>query len=121
MTIWGLQLYRRESPFTHCFDKAKGKLRISQATIGGRTCPTGDSNSHVVQVWCEVQHSESPILLCSISPHEGHMSIPINFEFGEDDGEVVFSVSGENYSVYLAGYFLGNAGPNVPTTTDLLL
>ncbi|XP_026377925.1 uncharacterized protein LOC113272281 [Papaver somniferum] len=94
-------------PFTHRYDRTKGKLHISQATIheSGRSCKT----TELVKVICNVGHSKDPIYLCSLSANKKHKSFPLNYEFGEDDGEAVLSVHGL-YAVHLAGYFLGDAG-----------
>lgn len=77
-------------------------------TVQGKILPFGRW-SRLVKVLCNVAHTENPIFLCSISPDAKHKSFPLNFEFGEDDGDVVLSVIG-HYDVHLAGYFLGNTG-----------
>ncbi|RZC57675.1 hypothetical protein C5167_004978, partial [Papaver somniferum] len=97
-----------DHPYTHRYDKTKGKLHLSQVTVQGKILPFGRW-SRLVKVLCNVAHTENPICLCSISPDAKHKSFPLNFEFGEDDGDVVLSVIG-HYDVHLAGYFLGNTG-----------
>ncbi|KAG6435676.1 hypothetical protein SASPL_100551 [Salvia splendens] len=87
-------------PITHSCEKAAGRLRISQATLG-----FGESSkSSVLQ--CNVGN-RSPVLLCVLLP--GRMeSSHIELEFEEAD-DVVFSVVGPR-SVYLTGYYVRQSG-----------
>lgn len=87
-------------PFTHTADDARGRLHISQATLGIGTAP----KKSVVQ--CNVG-DKSPVFLCSLFPEKAE-SCQLNLEFEEAD-EVVFSVIGPQ-SVHLTGYFLGASG-----------
>lgn len=87
-------------PFTHTADDVRGRLHISQATLGIGTAP----KKSVVQ--CNVG-DKSPVFLCSLFPEKAE-SCQLNLEFEEAD-EVVFSVIGPQ-SVHLTGYFLGASG-----------
>ncbi|KAI3982621.1 hypothetical protein MKX01_031360 [Papaver californicum] len=105
MTIWGVELEPGET-FTYRFNKANGKLHISQLTSG--KIIDDDCLADVVEMKCDVGDGDQmPIVLCRFSYMRQHMSsYALNYEFGEDDGHVTFYVTG-NYSVHLAGYFLG--------------
>ncbi|XP_042038805.1 peptidyl-prolyl cis-trans isomerase FKBP53-like [Salvia splendens] len=99
MAFWGVEV-KPGKPITHSCEKATGRLRISQATLG-----FGESSkSSVVQ--CNVGN-RSPVLLCVLLP--GRMeSSHIELEFEEAD-DVVFSVVGPR-SVYLTGYYVRQSG-----------
>ncbi|KAG6403267.1 hypothetical protein SASPL_135484 [Salvia splendens] len=99
MAFWGVEV-KPGKPITHSCEKAAGRLRISQATLG-----FGESSkSSVVQ--CNVGN-RSPVLLCVLLP--GRMeSSHIELEFEEAD-DVVFSVVGPR-SVYLTGYYVRQSG-----------
>uniref|UniRef100_A0A7C9A8P3 peptidylprolyl isomerase n=1 Tax=Opuntia streptacantha TaxID=393608 RepID=A0A7C9A8P3_OPUST len=97
MAFWGVEV-KPGKPFTHSPDKAGGRLRISQATLG-----TGSSNNKSL-VQCNVG-KKSPVLLCSLLPGVLE-SCHLELEFDEVE-EVIFSVIGAR-SVHLSGYYLGN-------------
>ncbi|KAL9437779.1 hypothetical protein AB3S75_023615 [Citrus x aurantiifolia] len=99
MAFWGVEV-KPGKPFTHTADDARGRLHISQATLGIGTAP----KKSVVQ--CNVG-DKSPVFLCSLFPEKAE-SCQLNLEFEEAD-EVVFSVIGPQ-SVHLTGYFLGASG-----------
>ncbi|KAF8380429.1 hypothetical protein HHK36_027915 [Tetracentron sinense] len=84
--------------YVHRLDKLRGRLHISQATLGNGS----STQRNVVQ--CKVG-DKSPIFLCILLPNKNE-SCPLDLEF-EEDNEVVFSVIGP-YSVHLVGYYLGN-------------
>lgn len=94
MAFWGVEL-KSGKPFTHNFEKERGRLHISQATLG-----SGSSNKKCI-VQCKVGDKE-PIYLCSLLP-EKLETCPLNLEFEEDD-DVTFSVVG-SHSVHLSGFF----------------
>lgn len=73
---------------------------IAQATLGI------GSSTKTSLVQCNVG-DKSPVLLCALLPDKTE-SCPLNLEFDEAE-EVIFSVIGPR-SVYLTGYFVGNAG-----------
>ncbi|KAK6162492.1 hypothetical protein DH2020_002333 [Rehmannia glutinosa] len=83
-------------PITHYCEKARGRLRISQATLG-----IGEATKKTV-VQCNVGN-RSPMLLCVLLPTRTE-SCNLDLEFEEAD-DVVFSVIGPR-SVYLTGYYV---------------
>ncbi|CAA0809709.1 Peptidyl-prolyl cis-trans isomerase FKBP43 [Striga hermonthica] len=95
MAFWGIEV-KPGKPITHNCEKARGRLRISQATLG-----IGDATiSSTVQ--CNIG-TRSPVMLCVLMP--GKMEFfHLNLEFEEAD-DVVFSVIGPR-SVYLTGYYV---------------
>lgn len=99
MAFWGVELKPR-NPYKHRYDESRGRLHISQATLG-----FGQSTKKSV-VQCNVSE-KCPVLLCSLLPEKTE-SCSLNLEFEEED-EVVFSVIGPR-SVHLTGFFLGPTG-----------
>ncbi|THF99755.1 hypothetical protein TEA_005392 [Camellia sinensis var. sinensis] len=97
MAFWGVEV-KPGKPFTHSFDRIRGRLRISQATLGI------GSSTKTSLVQCNVG-DKSPVFLCALLPDKIE-SCHLELEFEEAD-EVVFSVIGPR-SVYLTGYYLGN-------------
>ncbi|OVA07684.1 Peptidyl-prolyl cis-trans isomerase [Macleaya cordata] len=97
MAFWGVHL-EPGKPYTHRFDKTRGRLRISQATLG-IGCST-----EIAGVQCNVG-DKSPVLLCAFLPTK-NLSCPLDLMFEEED-DVVFSVRGPR-SVYLTGFYIGN-------------
>ncbi|XP_008786602.2 peptidyl-prolyl cis-trans isomerase FKBP53 isoform X1 [Phoenix dactylifera] len=97
MAFWGIEV-RPGKPYSHLYDSARGRLRVSQATLGNGK---GEKKS-VLQ--CNVGN-KSPILLCNLIPNASE-TCHLELEFEEDE-EVVFSVLGQR-SVHLSGYYLGS-------------
>ncbi|XP_031384066.1 peptidyl-prolyl cis-trans isomerase FKBP43 isoform X1 [Punica granatum] len=97
MAFWGVEV-KPLRPFTHPPNGTKGRLHVSQATLGIGS----GTNKSVVQ--CNVGN-KSPVFLCSLFPEKSE-SCQLNLEFEEAD-EVVFSVIGSR-SVHITGYYLGN-------------
>ncbi|XP_068645040.1 peptidyl-prolyl cis-trans isomerase FKBP43-like isoform X2 [Aristolochia californica] len=95
MAFWGIELKPTQS-FTHHFDKERGRLHISQATLGWG----GSTKKSVVQ--CNIGN-KSPVLLCSLLPEKVECC-PLDLEFEEAE-EVTFSIVGPR-SVHLTGYYL---------------
>ncbi|KAM7266223.1 hypothetical protein ACFE04_004120 [Oxalis oulophora] len=96
MAFWGVEV-KPTRPVTHKSDSTKGRLHISQATLGYNVIA-----SKRCSVQCKVG-DKCPVFLCSLFPGTSE-SCQLNLEF--DEGvEVVFSVLGPG-SVYLTGYFL---------------
>ncbi|KAF5748003.1 FKBP-type peptidyl-prolyl cis-trans isomerase [Tripterygium wilfordii] len=95
MAFWGVEL-KPGRPFTHSSNTAKGRLHISQATLG-----IGSATAKSV-VQCNVGN-RSPVFLCSLFPEKLESS-QLNLEFDEAD-DVVLSVLGPR-SVHLTGYYL---------------
>ncbi|GFP82265.1 peptidyl-prolyl cis-trans isomerase fkbp43 [Phtheirospermum japonicum] len=95
MAFWGVEV-KPGKPITHYCENARGRLRISQATLG-----IGESTSKII-VQCNVG-KRSPVLLCALLPNKTE-SCHLDLEFEEPD-DVVFSVIGPR-SVYLTGYYV---------------
>lgn len=95
MAFWGVEV-KPGKPVTHSCEKARGRLRISQATLGISEA----TKKSVVQ--CNVG-KRSPVLLCALLPNQTE-SCHLDLEFAEAD-DVVFSVIGPR-SVYLTGYYV---------------
>ncbi|OWM81489.1 hypothetical protein CDL15_Pgr007527 [Punica granatum] len=76
---------------------ALGKLRITQATLGG-----GSSNEKTT-LQCLTEEKKRPIFLCTLLPDRIE-SCSLDLEFDEDDS-VTFSVLGSR-SIHISGYFL---------------
>lgn len=95
MAFWGVEV-KPGKPVTHSCEKARGRLRISQATLG-----ISDATKKSF-VQCNVGN-RSPVLLCALLPNSTE-SCHLDLEFEEAD-DVVFSVIGPR-SVYLTGYFV---------------
>ncbi|XP_019230899.1 PREDICTED: peptidyl-prolyl cis-trans isomerase FKBP43 [Nicotiana attenuata] len=108
MAFWGIEV-KPGKPVTHYFDNARGRLRISQATLGIGNVET----KSLVQ--CNVGN-KSPVFLCALLPNKTE-SCHLDLEFEEAD-DVVFSVLGPR-TVYLTGYYVGNSGrANVNSDTE---
>ncbi|XP_073038681.1 LOW QUALITY PROTEIN: peptidyl-prolyl cis-trans isomerase FKBP43-like [Primulina eburnea] len=95
MAFWGVEV-KPGKPVTHSCEKARGRLRISQATLG-----ISDATKKSL-VQCNVGN-RSPVLLCALLPNSTE-SCHLDVEFEEAD-DVVFSVIGPR-SVYLTGYYV---------------
>ncbi|XP_075474670.1 peptidyl-prolyl cis-trans isomerase FKBP43-like [Primulina tabacum] len=95
MAFWGVEV-KPGKPVTHSCEKARGRLRISQATLG-----ISDATKKSL-VQCNVGN-RSPVLLCTLLPNSTE-SCHLDLEFEEAD-DVVFSVIGPR-SVYLTGYYV---------------
>ncbi|XAR71792.1 Peptidylprolyl isomerase [Bertholletia excelsa] len=98
MAFWGIEV-KPGRPYTHRFDNERGRLHLSQATLG-----TGSSTKKSI-LQCNVG-DKRPIYLCSLLP-EKLETCPLNHEFEEDE-EVIFSVIGP-HSVHLSGFFHGES------------
>lgn len=96
MAFWGIEV-KPGKPYSHLFDIQRGRLHVSQATLG-----TGSSTKKSI-VQCNVG-DKKPIYLCSLLP-EKIETCQLNLEFEEED-EVTFSVVGP-HSVHLSGFFYG--------------
>ncbi|XP_057511870.1 peptidyl-prolyl cis-trans isomerase FKBP43-like [Actinidia eriantha] len=101
MAFWGIEV-KPGKPVTHTFDRARGRLRISQATLG-----IGSAIQKSL-VQCNVGN-KSPVFLCALLPDKTE-SCHLDLEFEEAD-QVIFSVIGPR-SVYLTGYYLGGGRPS---------
>ncbi|XP_073150780.1 peptidyl-prolyl cis-trans isomerase FKBP43-like isoform X3 [Henckelia pumila] len=106
MAFWGVEV-KPGKPVTHACEKARGRLRISQATLG-----ISDATKKSL-VQCNVGN-RSPVLLCALLPNSTE-SCHLDLEFEEAD-DVVFSVIGPR-SVYLTGYYV-QRNPQSNTHSD---
>ncbi|KAI3939945.1 hypothetical protein MKW98_029721 [Papaver atlanticum] len=103
MSFWGIAI-TKSKPVTHRFDKAKGKLRVPQASFG-LTFRSG--------WWCAVLCSvggKTPITLCRLES-EKIESCPLDIEFNKEDKEVTFSIDHGTYYdgeiiIHLTGYYI---------------
>ncbi|XP_021839062.2 peptidyl-prolyl cis-trans isomerase FKBP43-like [Spinacia oleracea] len=102
MVFWGVEI-KPGKKFTLSPDKSRGRLRISQATLG-----MGSSNSRSY-VQCNVG-KKTPVMLCVLLPDTSEFH-HLEAEFDEAE-EVTLSVIGPR-SVYLTGYFVGNVRPSL--------
>ncbi|KAI3940906.1 hypothetical protein MKW92_007424 [Papaver armeniacum] len=105
MTFWGIEL-KEGKLVTQKFPKAKGRLRITKACLGHDSYP--NTNARIL-IECNVQGKlEAPTVLCSLEKPGKRNMCALDIEFGEDDGEVRFSVSGCKFKeiVHLTGYFI---------------
>ncbi|CAA2991658.1 Hypothetical predicted protein [Olea europaea subsp. europaea] len=98
MAFWGTEV-KPGKPVTHSSGTARGRLRISQATLG-----IGDATKTSL-VQCNVGN-KSPVLLCALLPNKTE-SCHLDLEF-EEAVDVVFSVIGPR-SVYLTGYYVNHS------------
>ncbi|KAI3808028.1 hypothetical protein L1987_23969 [Smallanthus sonchifolius] len=96
MAFWGVEL-KPGKPYLHQYDDERGRLHLSQATLG--SCK---SKAKAVVV-CNVG-DKKPIYLCSLLPRKME-TCSLNIEFEEYD-EVTFSVEGP-HSIHLSGFFYG--------------
>ncbi|KAK9075214.1 hypothetical protein SSX86_003535 [Deinandra increscens subsp. villosa] len=96
MAFWGIEL-KPGKPHLHQFDDERGRLHLSQATLG-----SGKSKEKAMVV-CNVG-DKKPIYLCSLLPRKME-TCSLNIEFEEYD-EVTFSVEGP-HSIHLSGFFYG--------------
>ncbi|GER26390.1 peptidyl-prolyl cis-trans isomerase [Striga asiatica] len=103
MAFWGIEV-KPWKPVVHSTEKARGRLRVSQATLG----IGGAKEKSIVQ--CNVG-KRSPVLLCVLLPNLTE-SCHLDLEFEEAD-DVVFSVVGPR-SVYLTGYYVSKSQPSNP-------
>ncbi|CAH9103642.1 unnamed protein product [Cuscuta europaea] len=98
MSFWGIEVKPAKS-VTHVFDQTRGRLRISQATLG-----IGSANTKSL-VQCKVGN-KPPHFLCALLP-ERTESCHLDLEFEEAEN-VVFSVVGSR-SIHLTGYYVGKS------------
>ncbi|KAK1431575.1 hypothetical protein QVD17_08035 [Tagetes erecta] len=96
MAFWGIEL-KPGKPYVHQYDDERGRLHVSQATLGN-----GKSKEKAVVV-CNVG-DKKPIYLCSLLPRKME-TCSLNIEFEEYE-EVTFSVEGP-HNIHLSGFFFG--------------
>ncbi|GMI75491.1 FK506 BINDING PROTEIN 53 [Hibiscus trionum] len=98
MGFWGIEV-KPGKPHPYHSDNVRGKLHITQATLG-----LGSSKERAV-LQCSVGH-KSPIILCSLLPNHNE-TCALDLKFDEDDDLVAFSVIGSQ-SIHLSGYFVAD-------------
>ncbi|PHT27551.1 Peptidyl-prolyl cis-trans isomerase FKBP53 [Capsicum baccatum] len=97
--LWGVEL-KPGKPFTLNFEKERGRLNVSQATLS-----TG-STSMTSIVQCQVGDKKA-ICICSLLPEKQERCL-LNLEFEEDHEDITFLVIG-SHSVHLSGFFYGES------------
>ncbi|PHT25950.1 hypothetical protein CQW23_34431 [Capsicum baccatum] len=97
--LWGVEL-KPGKPFTLYFEKERGRLHVSQATLS-----TG-STSMTSIVQCQVGDKKA-ICICSLLPEKQERCL-LNLEFEEDHEDITFLVIG-SHSVHLSGFFYGES------------
>ncbi|XVE64108.1 hypothetical protein DITRI_Ditri07aG0075200 [Diplodiscus trichospermus] len=100
MGFWGIEV-KPGKPHPYHSDNVRGKLHITQATLG-----LGSATERVV-LQCSVGH-RSPIILCSLLPNQNE-TCSLDLKFDESDDLVAFSVIGTR-SIHLSGYFVTEDG-----------
>ncbi|EOY22955.1 hypothetical protein SCA6_004481 [Theobroma cacao] len=103
MGFWGIEV-KPGKPHPYHSDNVRGKLHITQATLG-----LGSSTERAV-LQCSVGH-KSPIILCSLLPNQNE-TCSLDLKFDEDDDLVAFSVIGPR-SIHLSGYFVAADGDHL--------
>ncbi|XVF09706.1 hypothetical protein REPUB_Repub07fG0118400 [Reevesia pubescens] len=103
MGFWGIEV-KPGKPHPYHSDNVRGKLHITQATLG-----LGSSEERTV-LQCSVGH-KSPIILCSLLPNRNE-TCSLDLKFDEDDDLVAFSVIGPR-SIHLSGYFVADDGDHL--------
>ncbi|XP_027361694.1 peptidyl-prolyl cis-trans isomerase FKBP53 [Abrus precatorius] len=102
MGFWGIEV-KPSKPYPYHADNVRGKLHVTQATLGVGT----STEKSILQ--CSSGH-KSPVFLCSLLPNNIE-SCPLNLEFDDDD-LVAFSVIGSR-SIHLSGYFVADDGDDL--------
>ncbi|KAL5215529.1 hypothetical protein ABZP36_006930 [Zizania latifolia] len=101
-SFWGAEV-QPGKPYTHAHSARRGRLRLTQATLGGEPGKVekgGSGKKSVVQLQCSVKNKD-PVFLCALVPGQSE-TCHLELEFEEK--YVTFSVLGPR-SVHLAGYY----------------
>ncbi|KAF0890273.1 hypothetical protein E2562_002687 [Oryza meyeriana var. granulata] len=104
-SFWGAEV-KPGKPYTHTHIPRLGRLRLTQATLGGEAGKVekgGGGKKNVVQLQCTVKDKD-PVFLCALVPGQSE-TCHLELEFEEK--HVTFSVLGPR-SVHLAGYYIGD-------------
>ncbi|KAG8082234.1 hypothetical protein GUJ93_ZPchr0014g47577 [Zizania palustris] len=104
-SFWGAEV-QPGKPYTHAHSARRGRLRLTQATLGGEPGKLekgGSGKKSVVQLQCSVKNKD-PVFLCALVPGQSE-TCHLELEFEEK--YVTFSVLGPR-SVHLAGYYIGD-------------
>ncbi|CAK8539271.1 unnamed protein product [Lathyrus sativus] len=102
MGFWGIEV-KPGKPVPYHADNVRGKLHVTQATIGN-----GSSTEKCI-LQCSSGH-KSAVFLCTLLPNKIE-SCPLNLEFDDED-LVAFSVIGSR-SIHLSGYFVADDGDDL--------
>nr|XP_051217561.1 peptidyl-prolyl cis-trans isomerase FKBP53 isoform X2 [Lolium perenne]XP_051217563.1 peptidyl-prolyl cis-trans isomerase FKBP53 isoform X4 [Lolium perenne] len=101
-SFWGVEV-KPEKPYMLTPDPRRGRLRLTQATLGAEVGKAEKGRKNVVQVQCAVKNRD-PVYLCALVSGQSE-SCNLDFEFEEK--LVTFSVLGPR-SVHLAGYYVAD-------------
>ncbi|XP_015691988.1 peptidyl-prolyl cis-trans isomerase FKBP53 [Oryza brachyantha] len=104
-SFWGAEV-KPGNPYTHTHRPRLGRLRLTQATLGGepgKVVKGGGGKNNVVQLQCTVKNKD-PVFLCALVPGQSE-TCHLELEFEEK--HVTFSVLGPR-SIHLAGYYIGD-------------
>ncbi|KAG8365721.1 hypothetical protein BUALT_Bualt17G0001400 [Buddleja alternifolia] len=112
-SFWAIEV-KPGSRVVHICERATGKLRITQATLG-----IGNGTEKSL-VQCDVRElGKSPVIafICALLPNTSE-TCPLNLKF-EETAKIIFSVIGQR-SVHLTGYYLchDQAFPYLHSDTD---
>ncbi|KAL5213813.1 hypothetical protein ABZP36_002965 [Zizania latifolia] len=104
-SFWGAEV-KPGKPYTHTHSARRGRLRLTQVTLGGepgKVEKSGGGKKSVVQLQCSVKNKD-PVFLCALVSGQSE-TCHLELEFEEK--YVTFSVLGQR-SVHLAGYYIGD-------------
>ncbi|XP_048557625.1 peptidyl-prolyl cis-trans isomerase FKBP53 [Triticum urartu] len=101
-SFWGAEV-KPEKPYTHAHSPRRGRLRLTQATLGAEVGKVEKGKTDLVQLQCTVKNKE-PVYLCALIPGQ---SVTCHLDLEFEEKFVTFSVLGSR-SVHLAGYYVGD-------------
>lgn len=101
-SFWGAEV-KPEKPYTHTHSPRRGRLRLTQATLGAEVGKVEKGKTNLVQLQCTVMNKE-PVYLCALIPGQ---SVTCHLDLEFEEKYVTFSVLGPR-SVHLAGYYVGD-------------
>ncbi|KAF7001967.1 hypothetical protein CFC21_017518 [Triticum aestivum] len=101
-SFWGAEV-KPEKPYTHTHSPRRGRLRLTQATLGAEVGKVEKGKTDLVQLQCTVKNKE-PVYLCALIPGQ---SVTCHLDLEFEEKFVTFSVLGLR-SVHLAGYYVGD-------------
>uniref|UniRef100_A0ACD5UXW5 Uncharacterized protein n=1 Tax=Avena sativa TaxID=4498 RepID=A0ACD5UXW5_AVESA len=99
-SFWGTEV-KPEKPYTLTPSARRGRLRLTQATLGADVGKVEKGRKNLVQVQCTVKNKD-PVYLCALVSGQSE-TCHLDLEFEEKS--VTFSVLGPR-SVHLAGYYV---------------
>ncbi|KAM0907156.1 hypothetical protein ACQ4PT_016317 [Festuca glaucescens] len=101
-SFWGVEV-KPEKPYMLTPNPRRGRLRLTQATLGAEVGKVEKGRKNVVQVQCTVKNKD-PVYLCALVSGQ---SETCNLDFEFEEKHVTFSVLGPR-SVHLAGYYVAD-------------